>query len=355
MGETTVLKPARPRAAGLDLVRCVAFFFVPAVHFFLNNGYYDAPLVGGTLFVFTALRWLFFACVPLFLLLTGYLLRHKTPTLAYYLKFLRIVFEYLVACVLCNLVRIFLLGQTVSLRDWLRGIVRFSAAPYSWYIALYFCLFLLVPFLNLAYSGLKTRRQKKLLLATLFFLTALPTFFNGIVHIFPDNFVAIWPLTYYFFGCYFAEYQPKIHRLPALFTIAILAVGQAFLSFWSAKGGAFSWAVPDGYGAAPTVILSVLTFLILYQVSLPKFLQKPAEIISDCSLSAYLLSWAFDVQIYPLLFAAYPTVLGRLPWMIVVVPMVIVCAIVAALPVRWAWQKLSRSALKLSTPPQNKP
>lgn len=337
--KTKALTPSR--APGLDLVRCVALLFVPAVHFFFYSGYYTTPLGGGTLFLATTLRWLFYSCVPLFLLLSGYLLGRKEPNRAYYAKALRIVFEYLIAGTLCILVRILVVGETFTPRQILGLFLHFEAAPYGWYLALYFGLFLLAPFVNVAYRGLKTRLQKKLLIGTLLLLTALPAFINGIVNVFPSFWLDCWPLTYYLLGCYFAEYRPKLPKVPTLCAILLLAVFGAGLSFYGAHGGPFPPNIPQGYGALPTVVLSSLLFLLLYQVSPPRALEKPLAVISECSLSAYMLSWIFDARLYALLTAQFPTLVERLPWLFVVPPVVFLCAVIAALPLRFAWRRIS--------------
>ena len=68
---------AAKRNVNLDLTRCAAVFSVVAVHFFLNSGFYGTPIVGGKMLLSTILRTVFMVCVPLFLLLTGYLMSGK--------------------------------------------------------------------------------------------------------------------------------------------------------------------------------------------------------------------------------------------------------------------------------------
>ena len=78
------------RNPAMDIVRCIALFFVVAVHFFLNTGYYEEIIQGPSLFVMTLLRSGFMICVPLFLVLSGYLMRNRTPSVAYYKKIFKI-------------------------------------------------------------------------------------------------------------------------------------------------------------------------------------------------------------------------------------------------------------------------
>ena len=62
------------RSPAADIIRIFAFFCVVSVHFFLNSKFYDYPTEGKTMLVMTICRSFFMICVPLFLLLSGYLL-----------------------------------------------------------------------------------------------------------------------------------------------------------------------------------------------------------------------------------------------------------------------------------------
>ena len=61
------------RDIGLDLTRILAFLAVPSVHFFLNSTYYDTAIVGPRMALMTVMRTAFMVCVPLYMLLSGYL------------------------------------------------------------------------------------------------------------------------------------------------------------------------------------------------------------------------------------------------------------------------------------------
>lgn len=67
----------RERNCNLDIIRCVAVFTVICVHFFLNSEYYTYPIVGERMYIMTFICTAARVCVPLFLLLTGYLMRQK--------------------------------------------------------------------------------------------------------------------------------------------------------------------------------------------------------------------------------------------------------------------------------------
>ena len=67
----------RKRDVSLDITRIIAFVSVPAIHFFLNSGYYNVPLEGKRMYLMTYGRTFFMVCVPLFMILSGYLMVTK--------------------------------------------------------------------------------------------------------------------------------------------------------------------------------------------------------------------------------------------------------------------------------------
>lgn len=72
------------RNLNLDLIRSIAVFSVLSVHFFLNNGFYEYPVDGGRMYMMVAMRTFFMICVPLFLILTGYLMNKKKLSIEYF-------------------------------------------------------------------------------------------------------------------------------------------------------------------------------------------------------------------------------------------------------------------------------
>lgn len=67
----------RNRDYNLDLIRVFALYTVVSVHFFLNSGFYSQDMIGFKMFIKCIIRSFFIICVPLFLLLTGYLMKDK--------------------------------------------------------------------------------------------------------------------------------------------------------------------------------------------------------------------------------------------------------------------------------------
>ena len=65
------------RKDGLDVIRILATIFVFTVHFFLKTNYYNVSLDGISLKLQSIIRNFCMSCVPLFIMLTGFLNQNK--------------------------------------------------------------------------------------------------------------------------------------------------------------------------------------------------------------------------------------------------------------------------------------
>ena len=65
------------RYYSLDIVRIFAFSCVVGVHFFLYTPFYIIPIHGSRMYISTLLRTFLMICVPLFLMLSGYLMKKR--------------------------------------------------------------------------------------------------------------------------------------------------------------------------------------------------------------------------------------------------------------------------------------
>ena len=211
------------RDIGLDLTRILAFLAVPSVHFFLNSTYYDTAIVGPRMALMTVMRTAFMVCVPLYMLLSGYLSAGKhipltrSGLLGYYKKLLPIFLTYALSTGVILLYRVLWLGEEQTIRSAVKNLLSFQ--QYSWYMNMYFGLLLLTPFLNALWQSLATPTARRALLAVLLVLTVLPGMVNiydlhsaeTLLHpwlstsydqLVPDWWQRLYPITYYFLGGY---------------------------------------------------------------------------------------------------------------------------------------------------------
>jgi len=167
------------RNINCDILRIIAFSFVVMVHVLLNIGFYSTIIEGPTMLCLNIIRCLLITCVPLFIILTGYLMNEKELNKKYIMKLSRIITTYILCAIACLIALHFIEHREIySLKSYIFNILEFKAAPYAWYVNMYIGLYLIIPFLNILWKNLKTKRLKQYLLMILIVLFVLPTMLN---------------------------------------------------------------------------------------------------------------------------------------------------------------------------------
>lgn len=216
------------RIIGLDLLRSLAIFSVIAGHFFsLHTQYNTAVFEGLSMYLQGMVSMFFYTMgVPVFIMLTGYLNKNKVLNKGYYRSCIRVLGSYLFFSLITILFRKYYLHEDLSWMQWGLKILDFSAIPYAWYIEMWIGLYLLTPFLNLMYKAIPTQKQKLVLLASLYVITAFPDLLNRYgLHLVPGFWAQVFPLTFYFIGSYISEYKPSFEYWKlGLFIVGLLMV-----------------------------------------------------------------------------------------------------------------------------------
>lgn len=340
----------KKRDLNLDLIRAAALFFTVGMHFMDNSGLYELEIRGALPVLAACLRMLFTACVPMFLMLSGFLCRKRTLSKRYYLRVLRILETYLIASALCLLYRALIAGEAVDLRMVFGSVVNFYASGYAWYVMMYLGLFLLMPFLNLAFNGLETRRQRLVLIGSFFVLSHLPTLLNFRIQLLSVWWKNLYPVTYYFTGAYLAEYRPRLPAKKALGLLAAL-LPLSVLSARFAYGASGAHLIGMTYDHGAVYAVSLACFVTLYTLKtahLPARLAAFIGWVSRLSFGAYLLSWVSDGLLYPVFIRLVPAFEARLPWALPVTALSLAIALPLAQLSEWLrlpLDKLVRRAL----------
>ncbi len=336
----------KTRNPAMDILRCFALFCVISVHFFLNNGFYNQTVVGERMYIMTVMRSFFMICVPLFMVLSGFLARKKQITKEYYFKLSRTLGIYILASIACLFYRIFFNHEDIAFSQIIFGFFSYKNAPYSWYIEMYIGLFLLSPFLNVLYNNLNSKRKKQILILTFVILTSLPSITNiyrpelqwflnpassnEYACILPDWWLNIYPITYYFIGCYLSEYKINLRiRYQALLLILFVILNGSFNYYRSYNSTFISGPWQQYYGMSQ-VIQTGLVFSIIANLNykkLPPVLSKFFAKISALCLGGYLVSWIFDNYFYQILNTNVEKITYRLNYYIIIVPLVYICSI----------------------------
>lgn len=295
------------RSMNMDIVRCVALFFVLAVHFCTHCNIYNAGYTGFAAFFTDMLRTFYVPALALFVMLNGYFQYRRTLSGSYYLGILKLYEMYVLCSVLNLLYTRFYVGVPMSLRDMASAIVNYGASEYSWYILLYNGLFLLIPFLNLSYNALEYRGHKRVLILSLFFLSALPfSFLNAFVNLNSYWWQRIWPIMFYFMGAYFAEYRPRIKAWKiGLVYLGTLILFSAYNYFLYNTASPLCGIAPGNFRytheGLQNAVMTPLLFLWLMNIDMsrwPAFIGKAAATVSKYSYGAFLFSSITDSFVY---------------------------------------------------------
>lgn len=322
--------PARPRELKPDLIRCVALFFVMGVHFYTHCDIYNAGYTGLAAILSELMRTLFTPALALFLMLSGYFQRGKRLSARYYLGILRLLEMYFICAVLNLLYTRFYLGVEMSARDFIGAIVNFTATEYSWYILLYGGLFMLIPFLNLAYASLSCRGHKRILILSFFLLSSLPfSVLNTFVNLCAYWWQRIWPVMFYFMGAYIGEYRPEISvKKCAAWLLGALGVFTAFnYLVFDASSPFYGHAAQSflyTHEGLQNAVLTPLVFLFVMSLDVsrcPAWLAWLIRTVAKYSYGAFLFSSITDSFVYGWLRRLVPVAGQRYLFFIVALPL----------------------------------
>lgn len=318
----------------LDFVRAAAIVFMIFAHFFDHTGLYEATAAALPVkTVAISLRMMLGQSVALFMMLTGYLCCEKKLSGKYYLGIVRIYGVYLICSVMTLAFDVLVMHQQYGLQYIVGSIINFYACPYAWYMLMYLGLFLMIPFLNIVFNNLTSKKQHLMLMATLIYLTVLPSLMNTFMQLHSIWWKNLYPLLYYFTGAYLRRYKPEFSFRKGLAVYAVMLAGFTVFNilFYGAGG---EWTITVSYhDFYQTYIMSVVLFLLLYDIrtdKAPAALRKVISVVSTLSLAAYLLSGISDNLIYPVFKSLVPDQNMQLLWLLPVAGLSLVLALLLA-------------------------
>lgn len=309
---------------GIDIIKILAMCFVIIGHAILfNGGFSKNPFSESIEVVLSNLIYnIMFCSIGLFILITGYLGLKNKPNASYFKKLIVYITEYILCSIIAWLVRVYILKQSISFCDGIRYILKFQMISYSWYINMFIGLFLLSPFLNSLYFGLKSQKQKHSLLMVLFVIVCIPTTFN----IAGFNFwKQIYPIFYYFIGLYIYEYRPKIKKVYLALLILFVAICELAIINYSSILNITPLVNGGVYGTA----MSILIFLMFYDIKSMQNKTRPViRKIASLSLSTFLISFLFDELSFVIMSAnGLFTFIDRLPHLLYITPLILFLSI----------------------------
>ncbi|MBR6106620.1 MAG: acyltransferase family protein [Oscillospiraceae bacterium] len=351
-----VMPAGKPRFIGIDIVKILACMLVVCVHFFLYSGFYSEPITKdfgqGAIFC----RWAAYCCVPLFMITTGYLMKNKTLSKKYYLGILRVLIVYVICSIICYAfdhqhwpMKYDVPYGGYSVWIFIRGLFMFTDAQYAWYVEYYICMFLIIPFVNLAFNNLKDKKQKQIMLITTLIITIVSqSFFVGFkditqIRLFPGYFSRCYPIAYYLIGAYIRDYPPKRTLMNKFYFIVMFGLALAWVSNTTYNQSLMNEENNfvmlskhyNDYGSWPVAVCSTMLFLIFFDIeSRNKVLIQIVKFISEATFACYLVSYVFDSIYYGKFCPQYMTVAERCNHAYLVIPKVFFSAMGVALAIQ---------------------
>lgn len=285
------------REVGGDIARTIAVIFVPLIHFFGQTYYYYTSF-DLNLFFPTMIRWLSLCAVPLFMIISGYFKSNADISKKHYLAVIPLLMTHIFITAIRLWVDYYLHLKPVDINYILDKLLYFE---YGWYIRLYIGMLFIMPFFNMAYKALESRRKKEIFVLTLVFISSLgPVTFDVI----PSSWLILYVFAYYIMGCYLHEYRVSVNKWLGIGIILGLSAFGALSTCLHSWGEFFDWSFiayqnNSGYSSPLVFILSGLIMILCLNTELDiKPLNTAFKLISLVSLEMYLFSQLFDGFIY---------------------------------------------------------
>lgn len=297
----------KERQFGLDLLRVLALILVIITHSVVLTGEYNYSELNFYWVVTMLAFYLSHSCVPLFLLLSGYLCSDKQPHSRYYCGIFRVVVPYLLIAIVDILYAWFVTADpSLKLSTGIYRILSFGAGGYDWYVEMYIGLFLLIPFMNVAYRAIPGQAWKLAMLGSLAFLTFLPDVFTSFgtqqvrANILPDYFNSCYPITYYLIGVWIKENEERLsNKIGMGLFLAGYLLPVALCIFRTVTEGVYAGGKTlNTFGCLTTASCAVGILILLSNIKRPPVFGKVVEELSRVSFEMYLFSYIADLIIF---------------------------------------------------------
>lgn len=291
------------RNLNVDIIKAVSLLLVIGVHFFLYTGYYSINY-SITNSIFIVLRNICMACVPLFIIVTGYLNKNKIWNKKYYLNIGRVYLLYSLAMFILTLVDNKYVINTTLFKTTLINILNYKY--YGWYITMYVGLMLLAPIINIAFKNMDESTRKyaviNIILAISIPVTLADLFSNVRYSIFsyilPNWWYYTWPLMYYIIGVAFSYNKNTLKDFfsnsKILFWITLI-INTLSYNF-------FNIHIESVLHVNIFIVIittCIFSWLLSLDINIPEKIKPGIIFISNNTLLAYLLSYIVDNIIYP--------------------------------------------------------
>lgn len=304
------------RVLGLDIIRTIAIVTVFITHFIAYRDVLSNDFLSFNWTIYLIIRYFAMCCVPLFLLLTGFLNNKKEVNSKYYKGIIPILISYIFISIFQIIATSIYTNTPINIFSAAVSILNFTANNYAWYFEMYIGLFLLIPFLNILYDTLKTKKEKNILIASLIFLTFLPAVFESFIFdekyldIIPDYWQIIYPITYFYIGKYIKDFKIDFRLIYKILLLVVSIAVPTILCYYFSTPTFRAWYMFNGFEPLTNALCAISIFLLFYKIdfNIP-VISKVFTEISICSFEMYLFSSIIDGYAYQKFDFNFPTMI----------------------------------------------
>lgn len=282
------------RDSGIDFIKILAAALVIGVHHLITIGFYEAKYDGSFgMILSTGAQVIMLTCVPLFLIVTGYLLSHRNISKNHYTGIVWFFLEVFLIYLFGRLIYL-VYNDSFTVITWIKDSIISFLSP-SYYVGLYVSLYFISPFLNRLFNSLNDN-ERLLFIIVILFIISFPKALNSIFKIsfFDLRPTHMWMWLYYFIGVYIKEYQPKLNKFLISVLIFFVALVYGVLVSYARQGNSYSY-IFGYYENIFTVSLSILLFLLFYKLKVSNLLAKKVlAFLSASTLTFYIFGTMFS-------------------------------------------------------------
>jgi len=178
-------------------------------------------------------------------------------------------------------------------------------------------------------------------------MTSLHGILNFKYQILPDWWLNLYPITYYFVGCYLNEYNINISKKRNIIYILITLLASTIFNIIISNNSSFVWGIHNDNASIFNLLLAMLVFELLKKVNLTNLKQTTQKIlitISNLSLGIYLTSSIVDNFFNENIFTN--SVGCNFKTYIKIVPLVFLTSTLLAIVLNFVYKKIDKYIIK---------
>lgn len=294
----------------IDYIKVFAILSVVFVHFRLNTEkFIEVRNMTSMMHLFYSIILnMFFIGVPLFIMVSGFLMANKSYSKTYFFNVFKIWLFYVIASLMTALIVYGISGE-INVSTMIMGILKFNYIGYGWYVKMYLGLAFFMPLLNKVINISSKDEAGKYILAALLAI-GVPDLLNVFLTyvlatptvVLPNFFESLYPLVYYMIGVYLRNHMDvsslsiKVKYTSLLVFMITTGIGIVLTYLFTQP---HTHMVTGGYASIWIAIQSIALFLFIGAgTQNPKKSSWLIKIISMHTLGIYLMSNIVDKQVY---------------------------------------------------------